>query len=256
MSEEWEQRDFGYLKGKPPTEKQLWHLKNDLFYDGPEITDAYEASQLIDILRADLTVRSRQAYEQRMKEGANWLVWEKWMFKSRRDYDKEQWQRWWAETRKFGHEAGIVPAQTPPMPAEWKKSQYSTVQELMEEIREVLGLTAGSEIRLEVTVGSMEDAINVREKIAEMRESLRTIDDDAAWMLARIRGAGHGEYLIGELFEANAGGRWRGVQLGRDEFRVLKKGLVGTYSYVRGVVKTLTGQMREFLKQVNAVYKK
>lgn len=256
MSEEWERIEFGYLKGKLTTESQLRHLKDDLFYDGPEITDAYEASQLIDILRADPVVRARQAYEQRLREGPEWLVWEKWMYQSRKQYEKEQWGRWWMETRKYGYQAGLIPIQTPPMPLVWKDSSYSTTHELLAEIHEVLGLPSDGVIRLEMSAGSLEDAIHIKEQIAEMRERLRTIDEDAAWLLARIREACLGDELIGELFEANAGGHWRKRRLGRDEFRVMKNGLVRGYSHVRGVVKSLTGQMRAFIKRVNEVYKK
>ena len=201
-------------------------------------------------------MRARQAYKQRIKEGPEWLVWEKWMHQSRKEYDKAQWQRWWAGTRKYGHEAGIVPVQTPVMPAGWKGSSYSTAGELMEEIREVLGLPVDSAIRLEMSAGSLEEAIYVRERLAEMRDRLRTIDEDAAWLLSRIRGAWFGEDLIGELFEANAGGNWSKAPLRRDEFQYLKRKLVESYSHVRGVAKSLTGQMRDFLKQVNEVYKK
>lgn len=128
------QGEYEYLKGKVPTEKQIRHLREDLFYDGPEPNDAYEASNLISALHSNRAVQSRRMYEDRLKEGPSWLVWEKWMLSSRKEYDKEHWQSWWAETRKLGFDAGIIPAQMPPLPSEWDGSAYSTAQELMDEI--------------------------------------------------------------------------------------------------------------------------
>lgn len=206
MTDELEQSGYEYLREKSPTERQLQHLREDLFYGGQEPTDAYEASQLIKNLHTDPAVQSRQMYELRIKEGPNWLIWEKWMLSSRKEYDKQQWQSWWSETRKLGNDAGIIPLQEPPVPQEWRRSIYSTSGELLSEIRTVFGVPNGGSIKLEVSVGTMEEAIQAKDKIAKMREDLRTIDEDASWMLARIRGTTLGDPLIGQLFEENAGG--------------------------------------------------
>lgn len=248
--------EYEYLKGITPTENQIRHLRDDLFYEGPAPNDAYETSNLISALHSNHAVQSRRMYEYRMKDGPSWLVWEKWMILSRKEYDKDHWQSWWTETRRLGFEAGIIPAQMPPLPSKWNESPYSTAQELMNEVRELLGAPNGEAVQMEMSVASMEEAINEKEKIANMREYLRTIDEDASWTIARLREATHGDPLIGELFEANVGGKWRGVLLHRDQSREMKKSLIKSYTCVRGVTKSLNAQMRDFLKRINSTYRK
>ncbi len=250
------QGEYKYLKGRVPTEKQIRHLRDDLFYEGPEPNDAYEASNLIISLQSNHTVKARSMYEGRIKEGPSWLVWEKWMIPSRKEYDKEHWLNWWTETRRLASDAGIIPAQMPPLPSGWDGSAYSTAQELINEIRELLGAPKGGAIQIEISAASIEEAIDVKEKIANMREDLRTIDDDATWIIARLREAPHGDPLIGKLCEENFGGQWSGVLLCRDQSRAMKQNLIKCYTGVRATIKSLTRQMRDFLKQINSTYKK
>jgi hypothetical protein len=241
---------------KSPTERQLMHLRENLFYDGPEPANSSEASQLIQSLHDSPATQLRRMYEHRIVDGPNWLIWEKWMLSSRKEYDRTQWQNWWDETQKLGLESGMIPLQIPPVPSKWRGSHYSTAEELLIEIREVLGIQINDPIQLEMSVGSVEEAIVVKDKIAKMREDLRLIGEDASWMLSRIRETTLGDPLIGQLFEENVGGSWSGVNLERDQFLVLKNTLLKLYTYIRGLTKNLNSQMRHYVKRVNEVYKK
>lgn len=184
------------------------------------------------------------------------MIWEKWMHQSGKEYDKQHWQNWWDETRKLGGEAGIHTVHVPPVPEEWGKNIYSTADELLCEIKELLGVPTQGAIRLELSVGSVEEAIQAKEKISIMREGLRTIDDDAAWMIARVREATFGDQIVCQLYEDNEGRRWCGLHLQHEQFGILKIVIVRFYSEVRTIVKNLKNQMKDFVRQVDEVYKK
>jgi hypothetical protein len=250
------QEEYEYLKKIIPTQKQIRHLRDDLFYDGPEPTDAYEASILISILHSNQMVQARRMYETRIKEGPSWMIWEKCMFSSRKDYDKQQWENWWTETRSLALEAGLIPAKTPQLPSRLEGGSYSTAQELINEIRELLGAPKEEVIQIDMSVSSIEEAIAAKQKIGNMLEDLRTVDEDAAWTISRIREAVYGDSVIGKLYEDNVGGKWRGVILNKDQFRLMKQNLVKLYTHVRVMIKSLKSQMRSFIKKINNKYKK
>lgn len=254
MFESWQNSDYEYLKGKRPTEKQLRHLSEDLFYSGPNITDAYEASQLIDILRADPMVRVKREYRDRIKNGPSWLAWEKWMTHvSRKEHDKESWLEWWRHTKELAIKANEPPPEEPPLPVWCQGGTYNTPGYLFTEIREVFGIPDGGQFALELSAATREEALLAKEQIKVFREKLMVIDDDCQWMLARIReGALDKEELL-DLFQECSGLVDRpNTSAALNE---VKKYFVNSYGIIRSIIKNLKSQMTEFRRKSKEVYR-
>ncbi len=255
MSGEWDNSDYGYLKGRRPTEKQLRHLKEDLLYDGPEITDAYEASQLIDILRSDPTVYAKREYAQRMEEGPTWIAWEKWMTHiGRKEYDKRMWLEWWITTIRLAKQAGNEPPQTPPLPESFQGAACHTPEELLSELNEVFGLPRHAPIRIELSVATKEEALLAKAEIKRFREHLRVIDEDCEWMQARIRDGHLSSGELQRLLHENGGGNVEAESC-EPTLREVKKYLVNRYGAIRSVIKTLKTQMADFSRAIKDVYR-
>lgn len=255
MSGDWDIPDYGYLKGLRPTERQLRHLKEDLLYDGPEITDAYEASQLIDILRSDPTIHAKREYAQRMEEGPTWIAWEKWMTHiSRKEHDKRNWLDWWTATIRLASDAGIEPPQEPPLPDSFQGGTYHTPEGLLAELREVFGLPKHSPIRLEISVATKEEALLAKEEIKRFRERLRVIDDDCQWMLARLRSGDLSNLELSDLLRENGGGELDPNPSG-ETMREVRKYFANNYGAIRSMIRSLKAQMADFFSALKKSYR-
>ncbi|WP_193212918.1 hypothetical protein [Luteolibacter marinus] len=256
MSGNWENSEYFYLKGKRPTERQLLHLKEDLFYDGPEITDAYEASQLIDILRADPVLGAKREFFELMQSGPSWLAWEKWMTHvSRKKYDRQHWQEWWSRSRAFALDAGLEPPEVPPLPLSYQRGPYHTPEDLLAEVRQVFGLPKDAPIRVEISASSREEAMLAKSEIVSIREHLGIIDDDCQWMLARIRGDELSNDELLSLFR-ETGGDDIGIAQERKVMQEVKKYFVNNYGAIRSMIRVFKEQLTEFSRSLNKAYPK
>ena len=254
MNETWQSPEYEFLKGRRPSPNQLRHLREDLFYQGPEITDAYEACQLIDILRSDPVARLKREYYHRMKDGPVWLAWEKWMTHvSRKEHDKESWLEWWSRTTAIAMEAGEHPPELPPLPVFYQGGTYSTPTSLFTEIRELFGIAEGGNFNLEISAVNREEALLAKEQIKMFRNRLRVIDEDCQWMLTRIREGALSEDELWNLFEESVG---RVINRSRawEALQEVKKYLVNSYVGIRSMIKSLNTQMNDFRRKSKEVY--
>jgi hypothetical protein len=256
MSDDSQDSSHSRLTGKKPTENQLKHLREDLFYDGPEIQDAFEASQLIQALRDDPRTQARQMFEARIKEGPSWIAWEKWYFVGRKEYERESWLEWWTHTRKLARKAGVYPPPTPPLPTQYKGSQFSTCAEIHAKLGAILGLHMGSEMRLELKIENEQEAKSMKEMINNYRRDLRDLEDECSHILAFIRRTSYefGDFDVAELSRWNFENVKLGKNISKDQFRVMKNGLISAYSSMRSRIRQIIQSLDEFRQKIKATY--
>ena len=245
-----------HLEGRNPTPRQLEHLRKDLFYDGPEPKDACEASQIIASLHSDPKTLARQTYQARISEGPSWIAWEKWQSIPRKEYNRNQWLKWWNETCELADLAGQKDCTPALMPFTLSGSRFSTIENIFDEVREILSLPTGAKISVEISVSNKSEAIEAQKSLKATCIELRYLEDDCSHILSLVRRSMADDPEIEEIHSSNLGERPKPyVRKSKEDYRLMKRSIISSYTNARASLKTLIQQIDELLRKIQTEYK-